>query len=77
MSRGVFFIAGIVLAVLGAVALWKGGIPYTEREQIVDIGPVEATAETEERFVVPPLVGGVALAAGVGLLVVGLTRKGG
>ena len=77
MNRSVLLIAGIVLAVLGALALWKGGIPYTEREQVLDIGPVEATAETEERFSVPPLLGGVVLAAGAVLVVVGATRAKG
>lgn len=77
MSRNVLFVIGIVLTVLGAVLLWQGGIPYTEREQVLDIGPVEATAETRETVTVPPIVSGLVLAAGVGVLVVGVARKSG
>lgn len=74
MSRTVLIVAGLVLALLGAFALWQGGVSYTDREEVLDIGPVEATAETEERISVPPLVGGLILATGVGLVVVGAAR---
>lgn len=63
-------LAGIVLVVVGVLALAYGGFTYTTREKIVDIGPIEATAEKEETVPLPPLVGGAALVGGLVLLVV-------
>jgi hypothetical protein len=67
-------IVGIVLIVLGLVGLALGGITYTTREKVVDIGPIEATAEKRERIPLPPIAGGLALAAGVVLLIAGNRR---
>lgn len=74
--RGIAVAVGLILAVAGAVALAVGGIPYTEQEQIVDVGPLEASGEVEREFEVPPLVAGGVLAAGVGLTIYGVTRTG-
>jgi uncharacterized membrane protein YidH (DUF202 family) len=62
-------IVGILLIVLGVIGLAVGGINYTRREKVIDIGPIEATAEKHERIPVSPVAGGIALAAGVVLLV--------
>jgi hypothetical protein len=64
-------IAGIVLIVVGLISLAYGGITYTSREKVLDIGPIEATAERNKTVPLPPLLGGAALVAGVGLLVLG------
>lgn len=68
-------IAGLVLILLGVVALAYQGITYTTRETVLDIGPLTATAERERTFPVPPVVGGAAVLAGVALLVVGARGK--
>jgi hypothetical protein len=62
---------GILLIVLGVVGLALGGFSYTKREKVVDIGPIEATAERHERIPISPIAGGIALAAGVVLLIAG------
>jgi len=64
-------IIAILLIVFGAISLAYGGITYTRREKVLDIGPIEATAERHRTIPLPPILGGVALAAGIGLLVVG------
>lgn len=64
-------IVGIALIVLGIAALAYQGITYTTRETVIDIGPLKATAERERTFPLPPIVGGVAVLAGVALLVAG------
>ena len=66
---------GIVLLVLGALALAYQGINYTRREKVLDIGPIHATAETHERIPLPPIVGGLAMAGGIVLLVMGARQK--
>jgi len=68
-------IAGLVLVVLGAGALLLGGFSYTDREQVLDVGPLQADVETEERVVIPPIVSGLVLAAGVVLLFVGSRQR--
>jgi hypothetical protein len=67
-------IIGIVLIVIGIVSLVYGGITYTKREKVLDIGPIQATQEKEHTIPFPPVLGVVCLAGGVVLLIVG-TRK--
>ena len=66
---------GIVLLVLGALALAYQGINYTRTEKVLDIGPIHATADRQERIPLPPVIGGLALAGGIVLLVMGARKK--
>jgi hypothetical protein len=68
-------LAGIVLVVLGVAALAYQGITYSSRETVLDIGPIHATAERQRTLPLPPLVGGVAVLAGVALAVTGARQK--
>jgi hypothetical protein len=68
-------IVGIVLIVIGVVALAYGGISYTKREKVLDLGPLQATTETRETIPLPPLLGGLALAGGIVLLIAGSRRR--
>jgi hypothetical protein len=60
---------GIILVVFGIVALVAGGISYTKRDTIVDVGPVHATAEHQKNIPLPPLIGILSVAAGLVLIV--------
>lgn len=71
--RGLVLI-GVILIVLGAVALAYQGITYTTQEKVVDLGPLQVEAKREKTIPMPPILGGIALAAGVVLLIVGLRR---
>jgi uncharacterized membrane protein len=66
---------GILLIVLGGLALAYQGFTYTHQEKVLDLGPIHATAEKQERVSIPPILGGLALVGGIVLLVVG-GRKG-
>lgn len=68
-------IVGIVLIVIGIIGLAYGGISYTRREKVLDIGPIEATRETRETIPLPPVLGGLALAGGIVLLIAGSRRR--
>lgn len=70
-----FTLIGIILIVIGIVAFAYQGITYTTREKVVDIGPIHMTAEKTKTLPLPPIVGGLALAGGIVLLVVG-KKKG-
>ena len=67
-------LVGIALIVLGIVAFAYQGITYTSREKIIDIGPIQATAETKKTIPLSPLLGGLALAGGIVLVVVGARK---
>ena len=68
-------LVGIALIVLGIVALAYQGITYTSREKIIDIGPFQATADTQKTIPLSPLLGGLALAGGIVLVVVGAKKS--
>jgi hypothetical protein len=68
-------IAGIILIILGVVGLVYGGITYTRRRDTVSLGPITATVNQRETFPISPVVGGLALVAGVGLIVAGSRRR--
>ena len=68
-------IAAIVLIVVGVISLAYGGISYTTREKVIDIGPIEATAERHRTVPLPPILGGAAIVAGIALFVVGSKKK--
>jgi hypothetical protein len=69
-----YTLTGIILIVIGIVALAYQGISYTTREKVVDIGPIQMTAEKTKTLPLPPIVGGIALVGGIVLLVVGSRR---
>ncbi len=58
-------LAGIVLIILGGLALAYQGIRYTTREKLIDIGPLKVTASERKTIPLPPVVGGLALVAGI------------
>ena len=69
------FVVGLIVAVVGALALWFGGIPYRDRTEIVDIGDFEAAVEEEERLDIAPLLGGAILVLGLGIMVYGAATQ--
>jgi uncharacterized membrane protein len=62
---------GIVLIVIGVVMLIYQGITYTTREKVLEVGPVEVRKESQKTIPLPPILGGVALAGGIVLVVMG------
>jgi uncharacterized membrane protein YidH (DUF202 family) len=68
-------VIGIVLIVIGVIALVWGGISYTREETVLDLGPAELKAERRETIPLPPVLGGLALVGGVILVVVGARTR--
>lgn len=64
-------IVGVVLVILGVIALIVPHIPFTTEEQVIKVGPVKAEAETKEVVPLPPMVGGVLLVGGIVLVAIG------
>ncbi len=68
-------LVGIVLIVLGILALVYQGIPTKSERDVIRVGPVQTSIETKRTIVLPPIVGGLVLAAGVVLVVMGFKKK--
>jgi hypothetical protein len=62
-------LVAVLLIVVGCVALAYGGISYTRRKTVVDIGPLQVQQDKRETIPLPPLLGAVALGSGVLMLV--------
>jgi uncharacterized membrane protein len=66
---------GILLIVLGGLALAYQGFNYTHHEQVMDVGRMHVTKETQDRVYIPPILGGLALVGGIVMLVVGAKKN--
>jgi len=67
-------IVGLVLVTIGVVALLWGGVFWTDRDTVLDAGPIQVTTNEREGVRIPPILGGAALLAGI-LLVLLPDRK--
>ena len=63
-------IIGVILIILGIVALAYQGINYTTKDKVVDLGPLKVEAKHEKTIPLPPIVGIAALVGGVVLIAV-------
>ena len=59
---------GMLLVVAGVLALAYGGFSWTHKDTVVDVGPIEVTADTTESVRMPPIAAGVMLVAGLALM---------
>jgi Na+-transporting methylmalonyl-CoA/oxaloacetate decarboxylase gamma subunit len=59
---------GLVLMVLGILALAYQGIGYTTQKKVVDIGPIQATKQEHKTIRLPPILGAIALVGGIVLI---------
>jgi uncharacterized membrane protein len=66
---------GILLIVLGGLALAYQGFNYTDREKVLDVGPMHVTREDHERVSIPRILGGLTLVGGIALIVVGGKKR--
>ena len=65
---------GLILIVLGVIALMYQGFTYTTHKKVLDVGPIQATKEEHHSVPMPPILGALALIGGVVILV--SDRKG-
>lgn len=73
--KNITTIVGIGLIVVSVISFTYQGINYTTREDVVRLGELKITAETQERIPLPPILGGVALVAGLVLVYLGSRKK--
>jgi hypothetical protein len=60
---------GVILAILGVLALIYQGFSYTTQKKVLDVGPIQATKEEHHTVSLPPILGALALIGGVVILV--------
>jgi uncharacterized membrane protein (DUF441 family) len=63
---------GIILIVIGAFVVFRG-VSYRSKDEVLRVGGIKASVE--EKRAVPTWAGGVAIAAGIILLVGGMKRR--
>ena len=68
-------VIGVILLVVGIAALAWGGVFWTDRDTVLDAGPLEVQTENREGFAVPPVLGVIALVGGALLLFVPDRRR--
>lgn len=61
-------IVGILLIIVGIAGLAFGGFSFTHKEKVIDLGPIQASADKKESLPVPPILGALAIVGGVVLL---------
>lgn len=69
---------GLVLVVLGVALLgWQGVAYFTTQEPVLQAGPFQVLAPVERAVWLGPVIGGLILAAGLLVMIVGAGRKAG
>jgi uncharacterized membrane protein YidH (DUF202 family) len=67
-------VVGVVLILLGVLGLALGGFSFTKKEKVLDLGPIEATADDKKSVPIPPLLGVLAVVGGVVLVATSARR---
>lgn len=62
---------GVVLIVIGIIALAWGGITYTHKKKVIDMGPIQASHKEKKTIPLPPILGIVCIVAGGGMVIAG------
>jgi hypothetical protein len=68
-------IIGAVLVVIGIVAFVWGGVFWTDRDTVLDAGPLKVQTQERKGIALPPVLGGIALVGGIILLLVPARRR--
>jgi membrane-bound ClpP family serine protease len=63
-------LVGVVLMILGIVALIYAGIDYKRQRTVLDVGGIKATVTENKSVQIAPVVGAISLIGGVALLVI-------
>jgi hypothetical protein len=67
-------ISGLILVVLGMLALIYQGFTYTHEKQFLKVGPIEARERETRTVPISPILGVIAIVGG-GLLIYGGARQ--
>jgi len=68
-------ILGILLTAIGVISLIYQGVTFTTREKVIDFGPIQAYKQKNKTIPLPPILGVLAIAGGILLIVAGVRKK--
>jgi uncharacterized membrane protein YidH (DUF202 family) len=68
-------IVGIILVVVGVIALAYGSFSFTTTEKVAEVGPLKLEKEKKQRLSIPPIIGGAVVVVGVVLIVAGARSR--
>ena len=68
-------IIGIVLIVLGIIGFATGGITFTYKKKVAELGSVQISRNTQDTLLLSPIFSTVSLVVGLGLVVAGARLK--
>jgi len=74
MGKTGWMVAGLLFLAVGVGSLFLEGISYVTNETVLDVGPLQVTAEREERVSIPLWISVVLIAAGTGGLLLAAGR---
>ena len=66
---------GILLTAIGVISLIYQGVTFTTREKVIEFGPIQAYREKSKTIPLSPIMGVLAIAGGILLIVVGVRKK--
>jgi hypothetical protein len=66
---------GIVLIILGALALIYQGVNYNRQKTVLDIGSIHATEDVHQHVSIPPILGALGVVGGIVLVAMGAKQK--
>ena len=67
-------VLGALLILAGVIGLSVGGFSFTTRDKVAEVGPIQVTTEHQRSVPLSPLLGGLAIAGGV-VLIIASSRK--
>lgn len=67
-------IVGVVLVIVGLLALLYGGFTYTKETHTAELGPLEFRVEEKERVNIPLWAGVASVVVGAGILLLGAKK---
>jgi len=76
MEKSGWIILALVLIALGVGSFLLEGVTWVTQETVIDAGPLQVTAEQEERLGLPAWVSLVLTCAGLAALALGFTKSG-
>ncbi len=71
----IFSVLGVALILLGLVGFIAGGFSFTHEKKVVNLGPLQLEHKQKETVPISPLLSGLALLGGVGLVIAGVRSR--
>ena len=75
MKFNLFSVIGLLFVALGLAALLRPELKMPAKREEILIGPMKVPVETRRVFTVPPVMGGIIIVCGAGLVVFGTQKS--